>query len=308
MSELPTSVLGRTGLVVSRLGYGTGSSYLSRRTADSLGEIFQQAVDAGINLIDTAPDYGIAEELIGTYLSHRRSETLLATKCGCVDGPGPSIDQLPKHDYSPGHVRAGVEESLRRMKTDYLDILQVHISPPRLLLEECGTIEAMQSLRDSGKVRFLGMSGTLPNIVDHIAMGVFDTFQIPYSALQREHEVVISKAAAAGSGTIIRGGVARGAPVVTDERLGKLPGVMSRPLREGRDGWEMAGFDDLLDGDTPMAFILRFTLSHPGVDTTIVGTTRPEHLVANLAAARRGPLPADVYAEAKRRLDRVGDR
>jgi aryl-alcohol dehydrogenase-like predicted oxidoreductase len=189
------------------------------------------------------------------------------------------------------------------MKTDYLDILQVHISPPRELLEQCGTIEAMQALRDSGKVRFLGMSGTVPNIADHIAMGVFDTFQIPYSALDRQHEDVISEAAEVGAGTIIRGGVARGAPVVTDDRLGRLPDALSHPLREGRDGWETAHLDDLVDRESPMAFMLRFTLSHPGVNTTIVGTTRPEHLVANLAAAQRGPLSAEVYAEAKRRLD-----
>jgi aryl-alcohol dehydrogenase-like predicted oxidoreductase len=185
-----------------------------------------------------------------------------------------------------------------------LDILQVHISPARQLLEECGTIEEMLSLRDSGKVRFLGISATLPNIVDHIAMSVFDTFQIPYSGLQRQHEDVISEVAAAGSGTIIRGGVARGAPVVTDERLDKLPGPLSRPLSEGRDGWETAHLDDLLDGESRMSFILRFTLSHPWVNTTIVGTTKPEHLLANIEATKRGPLPADVYAEAKRRLDR----
>src|SRR5579862_3109675 len=117
MSALPTSVLGRTGLVVSKLGYGTGSSYLSPRRADALGRLLQQVVDTGINLIDTAPDYGIAEELIGTYLSHRRSQFVLATKCGCVEGPGPTVDQLPQHDYTPTHIRAGVDESLRRMKT-----------------------------------------------------------------------------------------------------------------------------------------------------------------------------------------------
>jgi aryl-alcohol dehydrogenase-like predicted oxidoreductase len=302
MRPLPTSVLGRTGLVVSKLGYGTGSSYLSWRAADALGELLQQVVDSGINLIDTAPDYGIAEELIGKYLSHRRSELLLATKCGCVDGPGPTIDTLPQHDYTPNHIRAGVDESLRRMKTDYLDILQVHISPPRQLLEACATIEAMQSLRDSGKVRFLGISATLPNIVDHIAMNVFDTFQIPYSGLQREHEELISEVAAAGSGTIIRGGVARGAPVVTDERLNRLPEPLSRPLSEAKNSWEMAHVDDLLDGESRMAFILRFTLSDPCVNTTIVGTTKREHLIANIEAAKRGPLPADIYAEAKRRF------
>jgi len=86
------------------------------------------------------------------------------------------------------------------------------MSPSRAQLEADQTVETLQSLRDEGKVRFIGMSGTLPNLPDHIAMGVFDVFQIPYSAVQREHEVLITAAAAAGAGALIRGGAARGAP------------------------------------------------------------------------------------------------
>ena len=303
MSDLPTRVLGRTGLAVSVLGYGTGSSDLRRVPPDVLESVMVSAVDAGVNLIDTAPDYVLAEEVIGRYLSPHRSRLVLATKCGCVEGPGPSIDKLPQHDYSPAHIRRGLEESLRRMRTDHVDVLQVHISPARTELEACGSVEEMIHLRDSGLVRFLGMSGTLPNIVDHIAMGVFDTFQIPYSALERDHEGVISDAAGAGAGVIVRGGVARGAPVVSEERLTRLPELMSRPLGESKSRWESRGLDDLLDGQTRMEMILRFTLSHPDVHTTIVGTTRVEHLEANLAAARRGPLSPEVYEEIKRRLD-----
>ena len=114
--------------------------------------------------------------------------------------------------YTPENIRAGVEQSLRRMRTDHLDLVQFHRSPSRDTLEENGALEALAELRDEGKIRFIGMSGTLPNLVEQIDMGVFDAFQIPYSALEREHEDAIRDAAVAGSGTIIRGGVARGAP------------------------------------------------------------------------------------------------
>jgi aryl-alcohol dehydrogenase-like predicted oxidoreductase len=138
------------------------------------------------------------------------------------------------------------------------------------------------------------MSGTLPNLADHIAMGMFDVFQIPYSAVEREHEALIAAAAEAGAGIVIRGGAAKGAPTE-----GKQAGVQW-------DRWQQAHLDDLLDGMTPMEFILRFTFTHPDLHTNIVGTINPVHLQHNVDVLLQGPLPADVYAEAKRRLDAAG--
>jgi aryl-alcohol dehydrogenase-like predicted oxidoreductase len=143
------------------------------------------------------------------------------------------------------------------------------------------------------------MSGTLPNLRHHISMGVFDEFQIPYSALEREHEAAITEAAAAGAGIVIRGGVARGAPAEWDRARQGLP---------VKDRWEGAKLDDLLDGMSRMEFTLRFTLSLPELATTIVGTRNPAHLQENLDAAAKGPLPADVYEEAKRRLADAGSK
>jgi aryl-alcohol dehydrogenase-like predicted oxidoreductase len=125
-------------------------------------------------------------------------------------------------------------------------------------------------------------------------MGVFDVFQIPYSAVEREHEDAISRAAEAGAGIIIRGGAAKGAPS-TEKQTGPQ-----------WDRWQRARLDDLLDVMTPMAFVLRFTFSHPHLHTTIVGTVNPAHLQANLTALEKGPLPSDVYVEAKRRLAAAG--
>src|SRR5262249_53480748 len=151
--------------------------------------------------------------------------------------------------------------------------------------------------------RFVGVSGTLPNLDEQIDMGVFDAFQIPYSALQREHEEVIARASAAGAGIIIRGGAARGTPADWGGRsYYMLPGSIPR------DRWEQARLDELLDGMDRMEFTLRFTLSHPDLDTTIVGTKDPDHLHTNIAAALKGPLPPDVVSEAKRRLTEAGSR
>jgi aryl-alcohol dehydrogenase-like predicted oxidoreductase len=180
--------------------------------------------------------------------------------------------------------------------------VQVHSSPSRELLEREGTVESMQKLRDEGKVRFLGMSSTLPELPAHIAMGAFDVFQIPYSALQREHDDLIRQAAASGAGTIIRGGVARGAPA-PDHDPARKPDFWRSFSAHRRDLWESARLDELTAGMSRMEFLLRFLLCHDALHTTIVGTSNPDHLQANVAAAAKGPLPADLYGEALRRLD-----
>jgi aryl-alcohol dehydrogenase-like predicted oxidoreductase len=146
-------------------------------------------------------------------------------------------------------------------------------------------------MKQQGKVRFIGISTTLPHLPTYIDWGVFDTFQIPYSALERDHENWITRAAEAGIGIIVRGGVARGEVGVG---LGR------------EDRWQKfreAGLDDLLaPGESRTAFMLRFTLTHPHADTIIAGTLYPDHLNENVNAVLRGPLPPDVYEEAKRRL------
>ena len=300
---MQTRRLGRTGADVTILGYGAmelrGQPHGPAISDDDAGRLLNEVLDSGINLIDTSIDYGRSEELIGRYLGQRRDEFFLASKCGCLlQTPSGARPPFP-HDYSAGNVRAGVEQSLRRLHTDRLDLVQVHMSPSRAQMEADDTVETLQALRDEGKVRFIGMSGILPHLPDHIAMGVFDVFQIPYSAVQREHEDLITAAAKAGAGTLIRGGAARGAP--SDDK-GWQRGPLGLAEGEGQRRWESSGVDDLLDGMTRMEFVLRFTLSHPDLSTTIVGTSRVSHLLANLTAAQKGPLPADLYEEAKRRL------
>jgi aryl-alcohol dehydrogenase-like predicted oxidoreductase len=299
MADLPKRTLGKTGFDATILGFGAmelrGGGRGPEITEEQAETILNAVLDNGINFIDTSIDYGRSEELIGKYISHRRDEYFLASKCGCVvDG------QQGEHIHTAENIRKGVENSLKRLNTDHLDLVQFHRSLTKKEFEKDGALQEAWKLRDEGKVRFVGVSGTLPNLVEQIDMGVFAAFQIPYSALQRDHEDVITKAAATGHGTIIRGGVARGAPTDWNRTNYMVPGETMK------DRWEVAKLDELLDGMSRMEFTLRFTLSHPGLTTTIVGTKNPAHLNDNIEAAMKGPLPESVLVEAKQRLAAAG--
>jgi len=303
MPDLPKRTLGRTGRELTALGFGAmelrGAPRGPEVSEEEADKLLNAVLDAGISFIDTSIDYGQSEERIGKFISHRRTEYFLASKCGCV----PDAPMGSDHVHTAENIRAGVENSLRRLRTDHLDLVQFHRSLTQKELEADGALQELLKLREEGKVRFLGVSGTLPNLDEQIDMGVFDAFQIPYSALQREHEGVIARAAAAGAGIIIRGGAARGAP--TDWE-GKLYYMVSPD--EMRRRWELARLDDLLGDMSRMEFTLRFTLSNPDLDTTIVGTKDPGHLRDNVAAALKGALPDELYQEAKRRLAEAGSR
>jgi aryl-alcohol dehydrogenase-like predicted oxidoreductase len=302
---IQTRTLGRTGADVTILGYGAmelrGGPRGPQIPDEHAGKVLNSVLDGGITLIDTSPDYGRSEELIGRYVGHRRDELFLASKCGCpLELPADAPPPYP-HDYSPANVRAAVERSLTRLGTDRLDLVQVHMSPSNATMAANDVIETLLTLQRDGKTRFIGMSGILPDLPDHIALGVFDVFQIPYSAVQREHEDLITQAAGAGAGTLIRGGAARGAPA---EDKNWQAGPLGLAQGAGQRRWQSAGLDELISdsGLSKIEFTLRFTLSHPALTSTIVGTSSLEHLAANLAIAGKGPLPPDVYAEARKRL------
>ena len=296
---IPKRELGRTGLEVTTLGYGAmelRGAPRGRDVTEAQAETILNAVlDAGVNYIDTSIDYGLSEERIGRYIAHRRAEFYLASKCGCLVGASPAPPgQRGQHVFTRDNILKGVEQSLARMKTDHLDVVQFHASPSRQTLEQHGALDALLELKEAGKVRFIGISATLPHLLDHIAMGVFDVFQIPYSAVEREHEAAIGAAAEAGAGIVVRGGAAKGAP-----SEGKQRGLQW-------ERWRQAQLDELLEGLSPMEFILRFTFTNPDLDTTIVGTVNAAHLQANIDALEHGPLPPDLYEEAKRRLAAAG--
>ena len=301
MTGIPKRHLGSTGFEVTSLAYGAmelrGAPKGRDLSESEVEKLLNGVLDAGINLIDTSIDYGPSEERIGRYLSSRRDKFYLASKCGCevghVDHGGAGRGVGP-HDYRRENLIAGVEQSLRRLRTDHLDLLQVHLSPSVEVMEAEGVVQTLEDLRAQGKTRAIGMSGTLPHLDDHIDLGVFEAFQIPYSIVQQEHEEQIARAATAGAGVIVRGGAGRGVPSGADRSRQRNPDLA--------DVWQAAGLDELAGGVAPMELTIRFTLSHPGMTTNIVGTTNLDHLDANAAATRRGPLDPELVAEIKQRV------
>jgi aryl-alcohol dehydrogenase-like predicted oxidoreductase len=297
---LPKVMLGRTGLAVTRLGYGA----LELRDVEADGgrlsdeanaqRVLNAVLDAGINFIDTAPSYGRSEEFLGRYLSGRRPEYFLASKCGRAYRSDPPEGS----ELSRAAIFDSVERSLQRLDTDYLDLLQLH-GPSIADTERYDCITTLRDLQAQGKTRFLGMSAVLPNLKTFIDWNVFDTFQIVYSALEPEHEAAIHYAAERGAGTIIRGGAAKGAPVRESGRGKEFPIAKTR--------WRRAGLETLLRGLDPVETMLRYALGHVAAHTFIVGTRDLEHLKGNIRAVEKGPLEPALQEEIRRRVLAVVD-
>jgi len=295
---LPQRKLGRTGLNVSQLGYGSmglrgPATWGIRVASDAVAESILNAVlDSGINLIDTAPDYGISEERIGRFLAGRRSEFILATKCGC--DPVQHADHLElRHTWTCDVIRRNLDASLQRLRTEMIDILQFHGGTAETL-QRAGLIDQLLSFREQGVIRCLGVSSALPDLPGLIALGVFDTFQIPYSCLAPEHAELMTQAARTGAGIIVRGGIAQGGPDAEIQRP-KL-----------NDVWNAARLDEILPPEMTRAeLILRATLTHPDCHCVIGGTCQPGHLQENVAAASRGPLPEELMREITTRVQQA---
>lgn len=295
----------KTDLYVSRLGYGSmelAGPPLGRAIAEADAIRFiNTIVDSGITYIDTSIDYGLSERLIGKALSHRRKDFVLASKCACAVGVEGAGDKHEKHTYTGENVIAGIEQSLVRLKTDHLDVVQVHGDPTRKQLEDGGVIDALQKMKRDGKVRLIGISSRLPKLADFVSADYFDLVQVPYSPLQRTNEGVIALLKQSGKAIIARGVTGRGAPA-KDWR--------TRPIgtQDGyvKDLWQRAGLDDILGGMPRLEFMIRFVLAHDDIDVALVATTDPVHLAEDAAIAGKGPLDAAMVAEARRRLDAAG--
>jgi aryl-alcohol dehydrogenase-like predicted oxidoreductase len=292
---------GRTNLPVTVLGYG--AMELRHLNEPEAGLILNAVLDRGINYIDTSPDYGPSEEYIGKTIAHRRDEYFLASKCGCnVDATGKG--GMPPHVWSRKQLLWNIENSLRLLKTDHLDVWQLHGPSPEELPggRSDEVIQTMQELKQQGKVRWIGMSyknggaadplypaGYVQQYIRHyLEFGVFDLMQIVYGGMMRTNETAIRLAANQGLGIVVRGVV-------------KLYHANFPEL------FQSSGVAELCAPDESMSqFLLRFALNNPGIHTMIIGTRNPSHLAENISAADAGQLPEDVYQEACRRLAAVG--
>jgi aryl-alcohol dehydrogenase-like predicted oxidoreductase len=278
-------VLGKTGLRVSTLGFGgseVGYQAVAQKTVD---KILNTALDAGINVIDTAECYADGEALIGKAISKRRAEFVLMTKCGhAPTGSG----ALP--DWDPAMLARSIERSLKNLRTDHVDVMQFH-SPTLATLKDGRVIEVLHKARERGQARFVGCSADADEAVYAVECGAFDTLQISLSIADQEAiDRVIPKAAARGMGVIVKRPIANAA-----WRHGKRPPAdwYTRPYW---DRLQKLDYDFVHRGvEEAVAIALRFTLGTAGVTTAIVGTTRPERVAQNIAHANAGPLPPAEY-------------
>lgn len=284
---------GRTGLEVTGLSYG--AMELRKVEEAQADKLLNAVLDSGIKLIDTAPDYGASEDLIGKFISGRRNEYILASKCGCNV---PNDGSENKHIWTGEQVIHNVDHSLKRMKTDHIDLLQAH-SGTAEDLKSGGIVDAMKKVQSEGKVTHIGYTATgggefgFPDVETIIGWDVFEFYQLPYNIVARLHENTITKAAAAGAGIILRGTVKP---------------TYSRVYHDAdwETLWDRAKLDDLADGEDRYRFMLRYAISHPDYSTAIIGTRSMEHLADNIGTFEAGPLRAGVVSEVKKRLDKIG--
>ncbi len=297
--------MGKTGFEVSRLGYGAMELSGAPRARDipekEVTAFLNKVLDLGINYIDTSIDYGRSETFIGKAISHRREEFFLASKCACVAGLAEDSQEHEKHIYTAQNVTSGIEQSLRRLKTDHLDAVQVHGNPTRKELEEGGVIDALVKLKQQGKVLHFGISSRLPLLAEFVDVDCFTVIQVPYSALQRANEDMIATLRNAGKAIVVRGVMGRGAPA---------KGWATRPIGtadgEVQDIWDRAGLDECLQGMTPIEFMIRFAMANENVDVALVATTNEAHLKADIDIANKGPMDRELFDKVCERINAAG--
>src|SRR5437764_2022183 len=169
---------GKTDMDVSVLGFGGSEIGYENASRETVAELLNSALDAGLNVIDTAECYETSEELIGQTVSHRRNEFYLFTKVGHPRGVG-------SEDWSAASVLESIERSLRRMKTDRVDLVQLH-SCSESVLRKGEAITALQTARERGYTRYIGYSGDSRAAKFAVECDVFDTLQTSLNIAEQE--------------------------------------------------------------------------------------------------------------------------
>ncbi|MCM3203785.1 aldo/keto reductase [Paenibacillus illinoisensis] len=283
---------GNTGMKVSTLGFG-GSEIGSNVSKQDVETLLNTALDAGLNVIDTAECYGDSEELIGDVLSHRRDDYYLFTKCGHaagVDGP----------DWDAKVLEQTIDRSLRRLKTEYVDVIHLH-SCSEEVLRQGAVIEVLQRAKEAGKTRFIGYSGDTTDALYAIETGVFDSLETSLNIADQEAiDLTLPEARKRNMGVIAKRPIANAAWTFDTLPEDAYPFVYWRRLQELGYGF-LAGNDVQAAVETA----LRFTLSTEGVDTAIVGTTKPNRWQQNADLVAKGALPQELYDEIRTRWKEV---
>jgi aryl-alcohol dehydrogenase-like predicted oxidoreductase len=285
--------LGRTGMDASILGFGGSEIGYERVSARTVERLLGSALDAGLNVIDTAECYEDSEALIGKALGGaRRAQVHLFTKCGHAGGWG-------RADWRPAALLKSIERSLVRLATDHVDLIQLH-SCSLAQLRKGDVIDALERARQRGWARYIGYSGDGAAARYAVECGRFDTLQTSISIADQEAlELTLPLARARGLGVIAKRPLANVA-----WRYARKP---AEPYYQ--DYWSRLRALDypFLKAETAVSTALRFTLSIPGVHTAIVGTTKPDRWQANAALLAAGELPAADVERIRGRWRQVAD-
>jgi aryl-alcohol dehydrogenase-like predicted oxidoreductase len=282
--------LGRTGLSVSELGFGAAEIGFQGVPADAVRTLLNEALDAGLNVIDTAECYANSEELIGATVGHRRHDFHLFTKCGHHAG----ID-LP--DWDVRLLEQSIDRSLKRLRTDRVDLVQLH-SCSEALLRQGDVIRVLERARDAGKTRFIGYSGDGSAARYALTSGAFDALQTSVSVADQEAiDLTLPMAVKHNVGVIAKRPVAN----AVWREASRPANTYTQPYWDRLQELKY----DFLAGPSASATALRFTLSVPGVATAIVGTTRPGRWRENAQVLAAGPLPVAEYRAIRERWKAV---
>ena len=284
---------GKTDMEISVLGFG-GAEIGQDVTQESVTTLLNAALDAGLNVIDTAAAYNASEKLIGEAIGKRRKEFYLLTKCGALDG-------FTRYDWSKKGVVETIETSLRNLKTDYLDIVQLH-SCSSEELQRGDAIEGLQRAQEKGYTRYIGYSGDNDAAKTAIDLNVFDSLQTSVNITdQTPIDENIPLAAEKGLGVIAKRPIANAVWRFDEKPENSYYHEYWKRLQKLRFDFTSKSVEEAT------AAALRFTLTIPGVDTAIVGTTRPTRWQENAGYIAEGNLSEDEYEEIRNRWRETAD-
>ncbi|NLE28560.1 MAG: aldo/keto reductase [Phycisphaerae bacterium] len=278
---------GQTGFEVSIIGFGTAE--LGAFTPDqSEGEkILNEVLDHGVNLIDTADCYSNAEEIIGKTIAYRRKDYILVTKGGhnvSQSGGG--------EDWTGQALQFGIERSLRRMKTDYVDVLFLHSCSAKYLQRD-DLIDSLVNCRKKGLTQFIGYSGDAEDAQAALEMNVFDCLETSVNICdQQAIDLYLPLADQEGLGIIAKRPLANSSwkdPASMDPFYIEY----AKPYRQRLQ--QMNFTPESLDFDGSwVELAIRFSAWTPGVDCAIVGGRNLDHILEDIELAAKGPLPRNV--------------
>jgi aryl-alcohol dehydrogenase-like predicted oxidoreductase len=291
---METRQFGKTEMKVSVLGFGGAEIGFEKATVPIVGQLLDDALDAGLNVIDTAECYLQSEELIGQAVAKRRNDFYLFTKCGHPERPMVG-------DWRPESLLKSIERSLQRLKTDRVDLVQLH-SCSEDELRKGDVIAALVGARNKGYTRYIGYSGDGQAARYAIECGAFDSLQTSVSIADQEAiDLTLPLARERNMGVIVKRPIANAAW----RHAQKPENAYVQPYWERLQKLKY----DFLQSDTSnvVATALRFTLSVPGVHTAIVGTAKPGRWRENAALLEAGPLANERYEAIRSRWREVAD-